>query len=1019
MGSSRGAVVLIGFTLAFGARVGLAATDRYGHVSFGGVPVPGATVTAIRDDRHLVTVTDQQGVYRFADLADGVWTLRIEMLGFATIVQDITIMVDSPPSMWELKLLPFEEITRGLTPARPERQETARQPIEGRDRGVAPSAPATPPGGFQRAQVNMSAGAPEVAGDPTADGDSDRSQAGADGFLINGSVNNGAASPFAQLAAFGNNRRGARSVYNGGIGLLLGNSAFDARPFSFTNQQTPRPSYDNAQILGSFAGPLRIPGLVRNGPNLFLGYQRTVDHNASTQSALMPTLPERAGNFSGQPMPIVDPATALPFPGRVIPIARISPQAAALLNYYPAPNLDAAGRFNYQTAVLATTHQDAAQSRFSQVLSGGRNQLFGNMAYQRTTTDTASVFGFADSSRVSGLDTTVNWSHRFSQFQSLRLRYQFTGLATTTTPYFANRTNVSGEAAIGGNNQDPINWGPPNLIFSSGIAGLSSPESARNRNLTNAVGAESLSSHGRHNITFGGDLRHQQWNVQSQQDARGTFSFNGGATGSDLADFLLGIPHTSSIAFGNADKYFRAPAYDAYITDDWRVSPVLTVNAGVRWEYEAPVTERFGRLVNLDVAPGFALISPVVAGLPFGPLNGRRYPDSLVGPDRRGFQPRAGIAWRPISGSSLVVRAGYGVYRNTSVYEPIALLMAQQPPLSKTLSVQSSPSNPLTLANGFPASSGTTPNTFAVDPDFRVGYAQNWQVLVQRDLPASLTMTATYLGTKGSHLMQELLPNTVPLGAANPCPACPSGYVYLTSDGSSNRQSGQFQLRRRLRNGLMADVRYTLSKATDDAGAFTGVSMSGSAIAQDWRHPAAERGPSNFDQRHLLTAQFQYTSGAGAGSLDGPRGSLLKGWTITSALTAGSGLPLTPVYLTSVGGTGVTGTIRPDVTGAPIDAVPAGFFVNPSAYAAPAPGTWGNAGRNSITGPKQFSLDAGIGRTFTWGARLNLDWRLNATNVLNRVTYRALNTIVGSPQFGLPTLANPMRKVQSSLRLSF
>ena len=278
-------------------------------------------------------------------------------------------------------------------------------------------------------------------------------------------------------------------------------------------------------------------------------------------------------------------------------------------------------------------------------------------------------------------------------------------------------------------------------------------------------------------------------------------------------------------------------------------------------------------------------------------------------------------------------------------------------------------------------------------------------------------MTATYLGTKGSHLMQELLPNTVPLGAANPCPACPSGYVYLTSDGSSNRQSGQFQLRRRLRNGLMADVRYTLSKATDDAGAFTGVSMSGSAIAQDWRHPAAERGPSNFDQRHLLTAQFQYTSGAG--SLNGPRGSLLKGWTITSALTAGSGLPLTPVYLTSVGGTGVTGTIRPDVTGAPIDAVPAGFFVNPSAYAAPAPGTWGNAGRNSITGPKQFSLDAGIGRTFTWGARLNLDWRLNATNVLNRVTYRALNTIVGSPQFGLPTLANPMRKVQSSLRLSF
>jgi hypothetical protein len=718
----------------------------------------------------------------------------------------------------------------------------------------------------------------------------------------------------------------------------------------------------------------------------------------------------------------------LPFPGNVMPPARISAQAAALLRYYPAPNLSAAGRFNYQTPVLAATHQDAAQSRFSQALGGGRNQVFGNLAYQRTATDTANVFGFVDSSRVSGLDTAVNWSHRFSPLLSFRLRYQFTGMTTNVTPYFANRTNVSGEVGIGGNNQDPINWGPPTLIFSSGMAGLASAQDALNRNLTNAVGAESLWSQGRHTLTIGGDLRRQQWNVQSQQDARGTFSFSGGATGSDLADFLLGIPHTSAIAFGNADKYFRAPAYDAYVTDDWRVSPVLTVNAGVRWEYEAPVTERFGRLVNLDVAPGFSAVSPVVADHPVGPLTGQRYPDSLVRPDRRGLQPRVGLAWRPIAGSSLVIRAGYGVYRNTSVYEPLALLMAQQPPLSKTLSVENSAANPLSLANGFAASQAATLNTFAIDPDFRVGYAQNWQVLAQRDLPASLTMTATYLGTKGSHLMQEFLPNTVPRGAANPCPACPAGFVYLTSNGDSNRQTGQLQLRRRLRNGFTATLQYALSKATDDAGAFTGVSMSGSAIAQDWRHLDAEWGASNFDQRHLLTAQVQYTSGVGVSGgslLEGTRGSLgslgslLRGWTFTSALSAGSGLPLTPVYLTSVSGTGITGTLRPDVTGTPADAPPGGLFANPSAYAAPAPGTWGNAGRNSITGPKQFSLDAGIGRTFRWGDRLNLDWRLSATNALNRVTYAMVNTIAGSPQFGLPTLANPMRKVQSSLRLRF
>jgi hypothetical protein len=1009
--------------------VDAAAADHYGRVTFGGIPVPGATVTVIQHDTQRVTVTDQQGVYHFADIGDGAWALRIEMLGFAALTREVTIAPNTPPLTWDLTLLPFEEITRGLPPPSAESKEPPRAPIAGRQAGAGAASvqtPPPPPGGFQRAQVNTSPAAGAITNNP-AGADADVNQSAADGFLINGSVNNGAASPFAQLAAFGNNRRGGRSLYNGGFGVLLGNSAWDTRPFSFTSQRTPKPSYSDAQILGSFAGPLRIPGVLKNGPTLFLGYQRTVDHNASSQSALMPTPLERAGDFSqtldraGRLLPIVDPATGLPFAGNTIPSGRISPQAAALLHYYPAPNVDAGGLYNYETPTLVTTHQDAVQSRLTKVLGGGRNQLFGNLAYQRTTTDTSNIFSFVDSRRVSGLDTTLNWSHRISQFHSIRLRYQFTRLTTNVTPHFAHRTNVSGDAGIGGNNQDPINWGPPRLIFSSGIAGLSSAQAARNRNQTQAWGGESLWGRGRHNITFGGDVRRQQWNVFSQQDARGTLAFTGAATGSDLADFLLGVPHTSAIAFGNADKYLRAPAYDAYVTDDWRVSPVLTVNAGVRWEYEAPVTELLGRLVNLDVAPGFTAVSPVVATRPLGALTAGRYPDSLLRPDRRGLQPRVGLALRPVAGSSLVIRAGYGIYRNTAVYEPIALLLAQQPPLSNTSSVETSAARPLTLASPFVAPS-TSANTFAVDPDLRVGYAHNWQVLVQRDLPASMTITATYLGTKGSHLLQEFLPNTVPLGAVNPCPACPEGFVYLTSNGRSNKQTGQVQLRRRLRNGLTAMVQYALSKATDDAGAFTGVKLDGSAIAQDWRHLDAEQGPSNFDQRHLLTAQVQYMTGAGVsrgGMLDGIRGTLFNGWTVTSQLTAGSGPPLTPVYLTSVAGTGVTGTIRPNVTSTLLDAVPAGYFINPSAYTAPAAGQWGNAGRNSITGPRQFSFDAGLGRSFLWGDRLTLDWRINATNVLNRVTYATVNTIVGSPQFGLPTLANPMRKLQSSLRVRF
>jgi hypothetical protein len=1011
---SRWLIVLM---LAMGSRGELAAAEHYGQVTFGGLPVPGATVSASQGDKQLVTITDRQGVYKLPDLADGTWTIRVEMLGFSAASQDVTVTAGSQPSIWELKLTPFEEIAKLAAP--------------GFQRAAAIAIPANAANPANPANLANLANPANPANPENPGGDADLAQRAADGFLVNGSVNNGAASPFAQLAQFGNNRRGLRSLYNGGLGAIVGNSAFDARAFSFTNNQsTSKSDYSDLQFAGTIGGPLRIPRVLRNGPNVFALYQRTSDHSANTQPALMPTALERTGDFShtrdaqGRAIHIIDPATGLPFAGGVIPQDRISPQAAALLGYFPLPNLDAPGRYNYQQPILTATRQDSVQTRLTQP-GFGRNQLFGTFAYQRTRTDAASVFGFEDSTRVSGLDAAINWSHRFSQFFTLRTRYQLNRLTTEVMPFFANRTNVSGNAFIDGNNQDPVNWGPPRLTFSSGVEPLVDAQYSLNHSQTHAGNGEVLWAHGRHSITFGGDVRWQQLTLQAQQDARGAFTFNGSATGSDLADFLLGIPHASSIAFGNADKYFHAPSYDGYFTDDVRFGPGLTLNAGIRWEYEAPITERFGRLVNLDVAPGFASVSPVVANNPVGPLTGRQYADSLISPDKRGFQPRVGVAWRPIAGSSLAIRAGYGIYRNTSVYQSIAMIMAQQSPLSNTLSVETSAANPLTLANGFiarPGSPGATSNTFAVDPDFRVGYAENWQASVQRDLPGSMTVLTTYLGTRGTHLMQEFLPNTYPSGAVNPCPACPAGFVYLTSTGRSTRHAGQLQVRRRLRNGLTATVQYTLSNAMDDAGAFTGVSLNGGAIAQDWQNLDAEWARSNFDQRHLVTAQFQYTTGvgvAGGALLTGVKGALFKGWTITSQLNAGSGLPLTPIVLTSVPGTAVTGTIRADLTDAPADAVPAGLYANPAAYTVPGTGRWGSAGRNSITGPAQFGLNAGLTRTFPWGNRLNLDWRIDATNILNRVTYSGVNTIVGSQQFGLPNRANTMRKVQTSLRLRF
>ena len=160
--------------------------------------------------------------------------------------------------------------------------------------------------------------------------------------------------------------------------------------------------------------------------------------------------------------------------------------------------------------------------------------------------------------------------------------------------------------------------------------------------------------------------------------------------------------------------------------------------------------------------------------------------------------------------------------------------------------------------------------------------------------------------------------------------------------------------------------------------------------------------------------------GLGGGTLlGGWRGGLFKDWTVATQITAGSGLPQNPIYLAPVEGTGVTGTIRPDYTGASLYAAPGGLYLNPAAYNPPLPGQWGNAGRNSITGPAQFTLNASLGRTFRLGDRFNLDLRIDAANALNHVTYTAWNTTVNSAQFGLPAAANAMRSVGTTLRLRF
>ena len=977
---------------------GAFATESRGIVTFGGLPVPGVTVIASQGTRKVAVTTGPDGAYVFADLKDGSWTISVEMLCFEPEKREVTVAAGMEEGKWELKLLSLEAM---LATAEKQRVELAAAPA-----ALVP-----------RPQAKV--------GDTPKPEDESARAAAADGFLINGTQSNAATSQYSLTPAFGNTRS-SKSLYTGGLAVIFDNSAFDAAPYSLTGLNTGKPSYNRVTEAFTFGGPINVLKLMPHGPNLFFAYRRTRDRNDLALAGLVPTLAERTGNLSADPG---GPAT----------IASVNPVAAALLNYYPLPSPGLVGNtlYNYQTSTRSDDHADQVLTRLDKQVAP-KDQVYGGVQVSSNRSSVTSLFNFDDVTDTLAVGANVNWQHRFNQRLFQNVGYNLSRLRTLVTPQYAGRVNVSGGAfiaaapAVGGNLQDPRDWGPPTLVFSNGISTLTDGISTFNRNRTDYESYSLQWNRPHHNVTAGGDLRRQQFNVFAQADPRGTYSFTGAATGNALADFLTGTPDAASISYGNADKYLRQTVYDLFINDDWRVQPTLTVNVGLRYEYGAPLTELKGRLGNLALTPSaatpFAAVAPVYATAP-GTL-----PTSLVRPDRLGFEPRVGVSWRPIPGSTLVVRAGYGVYDDTSVYQASALALAQQTPLSTRLDVSNGPGCALTLANGFQNCAGITPDTFAVDSNFRVGYAQTWQLSAQRDLPGSLVGTVTYLGVKGTRGVQESLPNTYPIGAVTPTPTAPTGFVFRTSNGNSRREAAMLQLRRRLKNGFTASAQYTFSKSIDDdsvlggqgpvavGAAATAATVGTASIAQDWLHLASERGLSTFDQRHLLNASAQYTSGQGLGGgtlLTGWRGLLLKEWTVVTTFVAGSGLPETPIYLAVVPGTGVTGSIRASVTGAAVYAAPEGRHLNPAAYVAPAAGQWGSAGRNSILGPGQFTFNASASRTFRVKDKLNLDARVDATNVLNHVTFTSWNTIVNGATFGLPVAANAQRSLQTTLRLRY
>jgi outer membrane receptor protein involved in Fe transport len=653
---------------------------------------------------------------------------------------------------------------------------------------------------------------------------------------------------------------------------------------------------------------------------------------------------------------------------------------------------------------------------------GGRGRARNNLNFNLNYSDShgqvsnpfPTLLGTTD---TSGINSGVGWVLSKNRLTN-NLHFNYNRSHTQLSNLYQDQRNIAAEAGITGVSQNPFDYGVPVLSFNQ-FQTVRDTGATLGNNQTFAWSDSVIWRRAKHNIRLGGDFRRIYNDIRTDQNGRGTFTFNGFATGNDFADFLFGLPALTSIQSGTTTYQFRQNSWDLFVQDDWRATGNLSFNFGLRYEYVSPFSEAQNRLVNLDINPAISAVSPVLPGT-VGPFTGG-FPITVIEPDRNNFAPRVGLAWK--AGKKTVVRGGYGINYNTGQYGSIVQNLAYQPPFAFTQTNVDSQTQTLTLQNGFPGTSATVTNNFAVDKNYKLGYVQIWNLDIQRELSPSLLINIGYNGSKGTALDMERAPNRLPNGQLRIADVQP--FILETSQGDSILHAGSIRVRKRLRHGISAQGTYVFSKSIDNASSIGG---GAEVVAQNDQDLAAERSLSSFDQRHRFTGNFVYELPFGTGKkwLNNNGGWLenaLGDWQWSGDFTVASGLPFTPRVLgafTDIS-QGVNGTLRANLTGAPITLSDPNVneWFNPAAFTTPLPGQFGDARRNIIIGPGQFSFDMSVNKTLLAKDTRALELRIAANNVFNRPQFTTIDTVLNSPTFGYVIGTGAMRRVTLTARYRF
>jgi len=857
------------------------------------------------------------------------------------------------------------------------------------------------------------------------------------------------------------------SLYDG-----YSNSTLNAAPYSLTGNSLPKPQSWQERFGGNLGGPLRIPHVYdgRDKTFLFVNVESQWNRNAVDQFSTVPTMAERNGDFSGVTYPNSTANVQLYCP-TVPAIANcpagaslgsqlvspttgaslVNPIAAALLQYIPMPNQPVVTTRNFQFETVVPAHTQLFNIRVIHVISPKINLSVGYNVNDSHSHSFNSFPSLEGNSNTLGQGVTLGLTENLTkQLIHTSTLYFTRSRSQTTNLYTDASSNPAATLGISGVSTNPMDYGLPATSLSN-FTGLTTPTPALTRNQTWRYVDSVQIIKTKHTISAGFEMRKIDLNSLSDPTPNGSFTFSGSLTslgpsgqplmctdangkpfvcsGYDFADFLLGVADATKIQYGTPGVYFRSWGFIGYAQDDWRITPHFTLLYGLRYEGFTPPDELYNHIADLDVNSSFTEVALVLPGQT-GPFSGV-FPRSLVRGKYDDLSPRLGMAWRPtnkwLAGKhGTTYRAGYGIFYNQSIYQQLAREMANQPPFAFAETFQANATNSLTLADGFPTSSSSSSavtNTVAINPNYKIGYAQIWNFSAERQLTSTMSLVLTYTGTKGTDL--DLL-----FGIPANTTLNTQAFTYDTSGANSIYNALQVRVQKRMARGLMINGTYTYGKSLDDASSIGG---GGQVIVQDIHNVLGQYGLSSFDMRNQFHLNYSYQLPFGDRQPYFTRGWKRKAfsdWRISGNITLRSGSPFTVLVAQSVATEegcdilpGVSSE-RADQSGNP--QLPSSQrtlteWFNTSVFTAPPPGCIGDAPRNSIIGPGSFVWNAGLNRELQFGRdglrRLDLEW--NVQNVMNTPTFSGLSTSYGSATFGQVTSVASMRSMNFLARVNF